>query len=262
MVALIIIIIYLVCLAYALAALLYWRGAQAGQENVLKAGFYLAASGCIGNLLVLIIRSFMTGRLPLSNGAEFLLSFTWIMVLIFLIWGIGQQDQGAGGVIMLIAALFILVVPILMPGQFTEISPLMPALKSPWLTVHVLTVAIAYAGFTLAAALACWQLFRAGSGPEDNRIYRIVTSSFMMLSLSIVFGAIWAEQAWGSYWSWDPKETWALITWIIYAIYLHLQKKQSWQGNNGRIIVILGFLLVLFTFFGVNFLMSGLHSYT
>ena len=262
MVGLITIIIYLVCLAYALAALLYWRGARAGQENVLKVGFYLAASGCIGTLLVLIIRSFMTGRLPLSNGGEFVLSFTWIMVLIFLIWEIRQQVKGAGVVVMLNAALLTMAVPILMPGQFTEISPLMPALKSHWLTVHVLTVAIAYAGFTLAAALACWQLFQAESGPGDDRIYRIVAGSFLMLSLSIVFGAIWAEQAWGSYWSWDPKETWAFITWVIYAIYLHLQQKQAWQGNNARLLVILGFILMLFTFFGVNFLMSGLHSYT
>ena len=82
-----------------------------------------------------------------------------------------------------------------------------------------------------------------------------------MMSLSIVLGAIWAEQAWGSYWSWDPKEDWALITWIIYAVYLHLHQRRVWRGEKASWMVIVGFVLVLFTLFGVNYLLSGLHSY-
>lgn len=259
--AVILIMIYLVCLTYASAALLYWYGSRAIRKRVLKVAFYLAAGGCAGNLFVLILRIYMTGRLPLSNGGEFLLIFTWITVLLFLIGYLRQWFNQAGTIIMFIAALFMLIVPILMSVQVTDINPLMPALKSPWLTFHVLAVAIAYAGFTLSAALASGQLFQAGSSWGDDRIYRIVASSFLMLTISIVFGAIWAEQAWGSYWSWDPKETWALVTWIIYAIYLHLHQRQRWQGNNARLMVILGFLLMLFTFFGVSYLMSGLHSY-
>jgi len=88
-----------------------------------------------------------------------------------------------------------------------------------------------------------------------------VTFGFAALSLSIVLGAVWAEQAWSRYWSWDPKETWALITWIIYAAYLHLHRQEKWRGRNANIIVITGFILVLFTFFGVNYLLTGLHSY-
>lgn len=82
-----------------------------------------------------------------------------------------------------------------------------------------------------------------------------------MLSLTIVLGAIWAEQAWGSYWTWDPKETWALVTWLIYALYLHLQRRLKWKGKTASIMVVAGFILVLFTFFGVNYLLPGLHSY-
>ncbi len=261
MIALIKITIYLVCAAYALAAGLYFAGASAGKQKVLKAAFILTTMGCFLNLLLLILRGIMTGRLPLNNGSEFLLSFIWISVVLYLILDIRQQLKGAGGLVMLTAALLILAVLILMKGQFTEISPLMPALKSPWLSVHVLTAAIAYASFTLAASLAVMQFFQPVPSIRDDSIYRIVATGFALLSLSIVFGAIWAEQAWGSYWTWDPKETWALITWIIYALYLHLYQKRAWQGKYARLMVIMGYLLVLFTFFGVNFLLPGLHSY-
>jgi len=258
--AMIEIIISLVLLSYALAALLYWWGTKGGPK-INKIAFCLAAIGCMLNFLVLIMRSIMTGRLPLSNGGEFLLGFTWITVVGCLLLELRKQIKGTGGIVMLMAALFTLAVLILMKGQYSETSPLMPALKSPWLTVHVLTVALAYAGFTLAAGLAFRQFFQTRPSREDDRIYQIVAASFTLLSLSIVLGAIWAEQAWGSYWTWDPKETWAFITWIIYALYLHLHHKRSWSGEAARLMVILGFLLVLFTFFGVNFLMSGLHSY-
>ncbi len=261
MTAVIKITIYLLCLAYALAAVLYWLGARAGQKKILKVAFYLATSACLFNLLALIMRTIMTGRLPLSNGCEFILTFTWITVVFYLILEARQQLKGAGGVVMLTAALLILAVLILMKDQFTQITPLMPALKSPWLTIHVLTAAMAYAGFTLAASLAVIPFFKAVPGIRDNSIYRMVAASFALLTLSIVFGAIWAEQAWGSYWTWDPKETWALITWIIYALYLHLHQKRAWQGKYARLMVIVGYLLVLFTFFGVNLLLPGLHSY-
>jgi len=162
---------------------------------------------------------------------------------------------------MLISALLVGSIIVLMKGQLGEATPLMPALKSPWLTIHVLTAAVAYACFALATGLAIIQLTRAETKITDGIIYRIVAGGFVMLSLTIVFGAVWAEQAWGSYWSWDPKETWALITWIIYALYLHLHKRLGWKGKTASIMVIAGFVLVLFTFFGVNYLLSGLHSY-
>jgi len=152
-------------------------------------------------------------------------------------------------------------VVILMRDQLSAVAPLMPALKSPWLTVHVITAAVAYAAFALAAGLAAVQFFPAGQSIKDDHIYLLVGGGFVLLSLSIVLGAIWAEQAWGRYWSWDPKETWALITWIIYAIYLHIYRSRDWPGTTTRWMVIIGFALVLFTFFGVNYLLPGLHSY-
>jgi len=105
------------------------------------------------------------------------------------------------------------------------------------------------------------QFFPVGQGIREDYTNLMVKCGFALLSLSIVLGAIWAEQAWGQYWSWDPKETWALITWLIYAVYLHLYRSREWRSNYARWMVIIGFLLVMFTFFGVNYLLPGMHSY-
>ncbi len=248
----------IVLVLYAAAAAGYFI--SVGYRWLAKASFWLASIGLAANFLALVNRVSLSGRLPLSNGYEFLLSFAFITVLMYLLYEILSDNQKAGGVVMLLNTLLITAIIVLMPQQIGETTPLMPALKSPWLTVHVITAIIAYSAFTLAAGLAIIQLRNAISA-DDSSIYRIVSAGFAMLSLSIVLGAIWAEQVWGSYWTWDPKETWALVTWIIYAIYLHLHRQRGWRGNNARILIIIGFLLVLFTFFGVNYLLPGLHSY-
>ncbi|MDH7478837.1 MAG: cytochrome c biogenesis protein CcsA [Syntrophomonadaceae bacterium] len=254
-------LLYLTLMLYAGGGMLYSAGAKTGKANVLKAAFWLAALGGAGNLSVLVSRTVITGRLPLASGYEFLLSLTCLTVLIYLGYELKNGEKRAGGIIMLMAALLILFAVITAGNQLSVVSPLMPALKSPWLSVHVLTAVAAYAGFTLAAGLAVMEVLGKGRGQLNLSIYRMVAGGFAMLTVSIVFGAVWAEQAWGSYWSWDPKETWALVTWIIYALYLHLYNKRGLIGENASIVVIVGLVLVLFSFFGVNFLMSGLHSY-
>lgn len=252
------ILVYLILVLYAAATAGYFLGGRFSWLG--KLAFWLAAIGLAANLLALINRIALSGRLPLANGYEFLLSFVFITVFMYLIYEIISDNKRAGGIVMLLNTLLITAIFVLMPQQIGQTAPLMPALKSPWLTVHVITAIIAYSAFTLAAGLAIIQLRNAVS-TDDASIYKIVGAGFAMLSLSIVLGAIWAEQVWGSYWTWDPKETWALVTWIIYAIYLHLHRREGWRGNNARLLVIIGFLLVLFTFFGVNYLLPGLHSY-
>jgi ABC-type transport system involved in cytochrome c biogenesis permease subunit len=261
MAALITVIVYSVLIAYVLGSALYFYGARSGMDKVLHSARMVTIVGFILNLLALITRTIIAGRLPLANSIEFMLWFAMITVVLYLIYErkIGMKE--AGGAVMLIAALLMLAVAVLMKGQLGVVTPLMPALKSPWLTSHVITAAIAYAAFALAAGLAVMQLLKTASKVSQETIYRIVASGFVMLSITIVLGAIWAEQAWGSYWSWDPKETWALVTWIIYALYLHLHRRLGWKGKTASIMVIAGFVLVLFTFFGVNYLLSGLHSY-
>ena len=150
----------------------------------------------------------------------------------------------------------------------------MPALQSRWLGFHVSMAIISYGSFGVAFAVAMVLVFgnRLKAGgltdrhlPDEDTldliIYRAVALGFLFLSLCIVTGAIWAQKAWGSYWSWDPKETWSLITWIIYAIFLHLRLNRGWRGRKAAVFAIVGFLCVIFTYVGVNTLLAGLHSY-
>lgn len=246
-------------ISYATACLCYFLALKNIKAS--RLAFIISTAGLAVNILTLIKRAAIGVRLPLSNGYEFLLCFTSLMVLMYLIYELKSKNKTSGGPLMLIATLLLLSIFLLMPDQINNLSPLMPALKSPWLASHVLTAALAYGGFALAAALALIEI--KFSLPPINRhtVYKIILFSFTMLSLSIILGAIWAEQAWGSYWSWDPKETWALITWIIYAIYIHMYRQRKFKQRDAALVVIAGFVIVLFTFFGVNYLMSGLHSY-
>ena len=154
--------------------------------------------------------------------------------------------------------------------QPREIRELMPALRSSWFGLHIGSAVLSYASFAISAGLAVTYLLRLrkGASPEDGTMvrldyvgYRLICFGFLMLTVVIFSGAIWAEQAWSSWWSWDPKETWALITWIFYAIYLHQRLRMKWRGKRMAILAVIAIILVLFTFAGVNWLLPGLHSY-
>jgi len=256
---------------YFLGMTLYFWYAVTERQMAWKAARTAAGLGWATNTVALIARSVLTGRLPLATGYEFLLAFAWGIVLIYGIFELRTAVRAAGGFVLATAWVLLAFIWILMPEQPNAVAPLMPALKSGWLTVHVLTAVAAYSAFALAgglSALFLWR-FRGASGDKgeegeallDEPIYRVVAFGFMMLSLTIVTGAVWAEKAWGSYWSWDPKETWSLVTWIIFGIYLHVRKNRGWRGRPAAILVVVGFLAVLFTFFGVNYLLPGMHSY-
>lgn len=150
----------------------------------------------------------------------------------------------------------------------------MPALKSNWLIAHVATCFFGYAAFAVAFGVSIMYLIKARN-PEktsgilghiprlevlDELTHRMVLFGFLFLTAGIITGAVWANSAWGSYWSWDPKETWSLITWFVYATLLHARLMRGWQGKQIAYLSVLGFSAVLFTYFGVN-LLPGLHSY-
>jgi cytochrome c-type biogenesis protein CcsB len=160
-------------------------------------------------------------------------------------------------------------------GVNSKIQPLLPALKSNWLIAHVVTCFIGYAAFAVSFGISILYITReskrdiSGSAhsllPDlrqlDEINYQMVLFGFLWLSLGIITGSVWADLAWGAYWSWDPKETWSLITWLIYAALLHARTMKGWRGNRVAWLSIIGFGCVLFTYFGVNFLLGGLHSY-
>jgi cytochrome c-type biogenesis protein CcsB len=158
--------------------------------------------------------------------------------------------------------------------QSKEIHELMPALKSYWLGFHVSSAIISYGAFGVSFVLAMIYLMRdkmKEHGFMDEHIpskekldllsYRSVALGLLFLTITIISGAIWADRAWGSYWSWDPKETWSLITWLIYAVYLHLRLRKGWSGRTAAIFAVIGFICVIFTYIGVNTFLPGMHSY-
>jgi len=159
----------------------------------------------------------------------------------------------------------------------SSIQPLVPALQSYWLHAHVITCFVGYAGFAVSAGVAVMFLMKAkqeerkvtggvvGLFPPtkvlDELVYRAIIWGFPFLTAGIITGAAWANYAWGTYWSWDPKETWSLIVWLVYAAFLHARVTRGWHGRRAAILSIVGFLATIFCYLGVNLVLSGLHSY-
>lgn len=259
-----------VMLLYLVAMILYFLFLVIKKPVVSK----LAAGFQIGGLALhtatIVLRGFAAGRLPLTNQYEFATAFAWGLSLISLIFILRFRFPVLGA--------FSAPVTFLVIGyaamQSKEIHELMPALKSNWLGVHVSTAIIAYGAFGVTFVLSLIFLLRGRfkeNGFWDAHIpsrekldmlsYRSVALGLLFLTFTIITGAIWAERAWGSYWSWDPKETWSLVTWIIYAAYLHLRIRKAWRGKTAAIFAVVGFLCVIFTYIGVNTLLPGVHSY-
>ncbi|MCB2226806.1 MAG: c-type cytochrome biogenesis protein CcsB [Desulfarculaceae bacterium] len=205
------------------------------------------------------------GHAPFSNLFESLVFFAWTIAVIYLIIELATWIRTIGAFAMPLAFLALLYALTLDPA----IKPLLPALKSNWLIAHVITCFLGYAGFGVSAALGAMYLVtgqaKDPASPRalllDNLIYQTVVVGFILLTAGIVTGSIWANSAWGTYWSWDPKETWSLITWLVYASLLHSRFMRGWQGKRIAMFSLIGFACVLFTYFGVNLLLSGLHSY-
>ncbi len=213
-----------------------------------------------GKLQLIII------QVPLSNFYESLIFFSWCLPALGLL-AFRRYLKGYLGA--LVALLSTLLLAYASFGVDSRINPLMPALKSNWLLIHVVTAFLGYAAFALAFGSALLYL-RKERHPQaslpplpllDSLIYRTTVLGFLLLTVGIATGAVWAETAWGRYWSWDPKETWSLITWFIYAALLHARHLKGWHGRRIAWLAVLGFMAVLFTYFGVSFLLTGLHSY-
>jgi cytochrome c-type biogenesis protein CcsB len=217
------------------------------------------------------------GHAPLSNMYESLVFFSWCIALLNLLWEWKLKSRFLGAFTMPFAFLFIAYAS-LAPGISDRIDPLIPALQSNWLHAHVITCFISYASFALSCAMSIIYLMKLREkekGQKETRltalfpsldsldglVYKTIVVGFPLLTLGIVTGAAWANYAWGSYWSWDPKETWSLITWFVYAIFLHARFAREWRGKRTALLSIIGFAAVIFTYFGVNYVLSGLHSY-
>jgi cytochrome c-type biogenesis protein CcsB len=237
-----------------------------------------AWTGIIAQTVALILRwkasyDLGYGHIPLSNLYESMVFFAWAIVAVnlFIEW---RTKTRAMGTFVVPVAFLAMAYASISPGISDRIQPLIPALQSNWLTSHVVTCFMGYAAFAVAFGCGVIYLLRERVSDRhqafmdrlpnleslDEMIYRSVALGFVFLTIGIMTGSIWAHYAWGSYWSWDPKETWSLITWIIYAIMLHARFVRDWQGRRLALMAVIGFASVLFTYLGVNYL-PGLHSY-
>jgi len=214
------------------------------------------------------------GHAPLSNMYESLVFFAWSIILLYLCMEFIYKNKSIGAFAVPFG--FASMAYASLSPQFSSaITPLVPALQSNWLIAHVFTCFIGYAAFAVACGTGIMYLIKLRDKGEENSLlatlpslkildditHKIILFGFIWLSAGIITGAVWANSAWGTYWSWDPKETWSIIAWFIYASALHARFTRGWGGKRIAWIAILGFLSVLFTYYGVNFLLSGLHSY-
>ncbi len=217
------------------------------------------------------------GHAPLSNLFESVVFFSWTIVMIFLIIDFKYKYR-AIGFFVIPFALFGMAWAQL--GLDSGIEPLVPALQSNWLMYHVITCFLGYAAFAVACGISIMYLIREsmekGGGNAqaggllsmfpsirilDDLNYKAIMIGFPLLSLGIITGAAWANYAWGTYWSWDPKETWSLIVWFVYAAFLHARITRGWVGRRAAILSVIGFAATIFCYLGVNLFLSGLHSY-
>jgi cytochrome c-type biogenesis protein CcsB len=259
--------------------MLYFLMMVMGKEFLGRLATFVATGGLAAHTIAIILRWVESYRLgvghaPLSNLYESLIFFSWTIILLYLIVEWRTKNRTIGAFVTPLAFLAMAYASF-SPNVNSRIQPLIPALQSNWLISHVITCFFGYAAFSLSFGLSIMYLIKRLDTQNRNNIflkliprpiiledlnYQMVVTGFIMLTLGIITGSVWAQSAWGSYWSWDPKETWSLITWFVYATVIHSRMVKGWRGKRIAILCFIGFSCVLFTYFGVNYL-AGLHSY-
>ena len=232
------------------------------------------------HLVAVVMRSIAASRVPWGNMYEFSTTSALIIAGIYLVLLIRRDLRFVGVLISGLVTLLLTMATIAYP---TPVSPLQPALQSYWLIIHVSIAVAASAIFAVTFAMSVLQLIQdrrerrilAGGEPGwafmrsvpsaktlENFAYRLNSVGFVFWTFTLAAGAIWARDAWGRYWGWDPKEVWTFVIWVVYAAYLHARATRGWTGTRSAWLSIAGFLCVLFNYFIVNTLFEGLHSYS
>ncbi len=263
----------LTLVVYLAATVAYLAYLVKPREMLGKVSRWLLTAGFVVHCAYTVDRYLEAGHTPITNLHESLSFFSLAIVGIYILFERKYRVFILGSFVTPVA--FLLMVA--STGFPSAILPLNPALKSKWLMVHTVMAFLSYAAFSVAFGAASMYLIQQHFlkskklGPMYQKLpsldvldeinYRCLTIGFPLLTFAIISGAIWAESAWGTYWSWDPKETWSLITWFVYAALLHGRLTTGWRGKKAAILAIVGFFVLLFTFLGVNLFLSGLHSY-
>jgi cytochrome c-type biogenesis protein CcsB len=239
-----------------------------------RIGVALTVVGFACSAVGVVLRGLAAGRPPWGNMYEFTITAMLLIVAahLVMVWRTGARWLGLP-VTLLAAVGNGLAVTVF----YVAVAPLVPALHSVWFLIHIIAAAISGAAFNIGALLTVLFLIRQraekrgtvsgylGRIPTARKLdlyaYRFFAFAFPLWTFTVAAGAIWAEYAWGRYWGWDPKETWALVTWVIYACYLHARSTAGWRGTRAAVIALIGLASFWFNFVGINLLVSGLHSY-
>lgn len=241
-----------------------------------RIGIALTMVGLGSHVVGVVLRGVAAQRPPWGNMYEFVTSTLGFVGLGYLALVLASRMRWLGLPVTLLLAL----------GQglavtvfHVDVAPLVPALHSVWFVIHIVTAAVSGAAFNVGAIASVLFLLRVRADargratgylarlPEpkvlDRLAYRVHAFAFPLWTFTVAAGAVWAEYAWGRYWGWDPKETWSLVTWVVYAAYLHARATAGWKGKAAAILALIGFATLLFNFIGINFFFgaSSMHSY-
>ena len=267
------------CLILFETMIIYWITLKYPKLPILKNLSWVGTLSA--NLILFFIlasRWLISGYFPLSNLYESLLFLSWCLLFILKLIESKTNSKIIGAVVLPIILLIISFATLVLPKPMQYSSPLVPSLQSNWLMMHVSMMMFSYSILILGSLLSILMLVLIKTKNNnsslnslvtnknllinlDNWSYRTIGLGFPLLTIGIISGAVWANEAWGSYWSWDPKETWALITWLIFAAYIHARLSKGWSGEKVAILGSCGFFVVWICYLGTNFLGQGLHSY-
>ena len=288
------------------AMITYWVNLSLFNDSsfLTKIGRFSTVIASILLCFILSSRWIVAGYFPLSNLYESLLFLTWTLLTIYLYIETKTKSKLIGSILIPVTLLISGFANLTLSPEMQKSSPLVPALQSNWLMMHVSMMLLSYATLIMGSLLCILFLVISSYKDVDLKIiddsslplynimldyyeakllspsneiselgklkllqsldnwsYRIIGLGFPFLTIGIISGGVWANEAWGSYWSWDPKETWALITWLVFATYLHARITKGWEGKRTAILGGLGFFVIWICYLGVNFLGKGLHSY-
>ena len=288
------------------AMITYWVNLSLFRDSLVvsKIGRFSTILASLLLFFILCSRWVVAGYFPLSNLYESLLFLTWTLLSIYLLIETKTKSKLIGAILIPVALLINGFANLTLSPEMQKSSPLVPALQSNWLMMHVSMMLLSYATLIMGSLLCILFLVISKNQEVDLKImddsslplynimldyyeakllspsnemaelgklkllqsidnwsYRIIGLGFPFLTIGIISGGVWANEAWGSYWSWDPKETWALITWLVFATYLHARITKGWEGKKTAILGGLGFFVIWICYLGVNFLGKGLHSY-
>jgi cytochrome c-type biogenesis protein CcsB len=241
-----------------------------------RIGLALTALGWAVHVLAIVLRGVAAERVPWANMFEFALTGTGILVGVFLFANLWKDLRFLGT---FVTGLAVLLLVLATRNLYVDVIPLPPALDSAWLVIHVLVAILGTGFFALGAGLSITQLLQQrreagrlarvsfltrvpGSTTLEALAYRVNVIGFVLWTFTLIFGAIWAERAWGRYWGWDTKEVWTFVIWVVFAGYVHARATRGWRGTPSAVLAIVGFAAVLFNFTVVNLFFTGLHAYS